>query len=298
MNSFSSFLIVALFKIVSVLPLSVAQFLGRCCGLMLSFGNSVSKRVTQENIHLCFAELTQQQRDELVQQRLVNLGMMVMELPYVWHRPVPQVLARIKRVTGEELISEPLSRGEGVLLLAPHLGNWEVLGLYLGQKYQLTSMFQPPDNPALNQMILTSRARSGSTLVPTNTAGVKAQLKALKKGEMVAILPDQTPPRGRGVYAPFFNIPAYTANLSFNLNRRAKAKVVAAYAKRLTGGEFEIVIVPAQEDIYSDDELVALTALNQTVEDCVRAIPEQYQWEYKRFRRQPDGNKQFYRKKK
>ena len=266
-------------------------------GLSLWMGNSRTLKVTQENIALCFPHLTAEQRQALIKQRLTHLGMMVMELPFVWHRPVPQVLATIRHVKGEELITDPLANNQGVLLLAPHIGNWEVVGLYLGQKYPMTSMYQPQANEALDKMVMQARERSGAALVPTNTSGIKAQLKALKKGELVGILPDQTPPKASGEFAPFFNIPALTATLSFNLCQRTGAKVVVAYAQRLPSGGFDLVIEPAPEGIYSADQLTALTALNGAVEQCIAAIPEQYQWEYKRFRRQPEGGKQYYRKK-
>jgi KDO2-lipid IV(A) lauroyltransferase len=44
---------------------------------------------------------------------------------------------------------------------------------------------------------------------------------------------------------------------------------------------------------FSDDIFESVQAINAAVEDCIREAPEQYQWEYKRFKKQPDGS-EFY----
>ena len=54
---------------------------------------------------------------------------------------------------------------------------------------------------------------------------------------------------------------------------------------RLPNGEgFEMIFRPADPEIYSDDIETSVTALNRSIEACVAEKPEQYQWEYKRFK--------------
>lgn len=203
---------------------------------------------------------------------------------YRWLEP------RILRVHGRDVLARALATGKGVLLLAPHIGNWEVLGLYLARQAAVTSLYQPPDMATLDKVIRSSREKSGATLVPTNRRGVAALVRALKAGNVSAILPDQVPDkRAGGAFAPFFGHPALTMTLVTNLRRSAGCQVVAGLARRVPGG-FEIHFLEAADGIDSDDEARALAALNATVEACVAICPEQYQWEYKRFRKQPDGS--------
>jgi KDO2-lipid IV(A) lauroyltransferase len=86
--------------------------------------------------------------------------------------------------------------------------------------------------------------------------------------------------------------------LLFNrLARKTDAKVIFAYAERLSAGNgYHIHYVPADEKVRDEDPVVAATALNNGVESIVRALPSQYQWSYKRFHIQPDGVKSPYRK--
>jgi KDO2-lipid IV(A) lauroyltransferase len=132
--------------------------------------------------------------------------------------------------------------------------------------------------------------------VPTNARGVSALLKHLRKGGITCILPDQVPDlnENSGVFAPFFNHSAYTMTLATQLSKKTNSYLFAATAKRISGG-FEIKYSKPNDAIYDKDSLIAVTAMNKLVEQCVREMPEQYQWEYKRFKRTPKGEKNAYK---
>ena len=88
-------------------------------------------------------------------------------------------MQQIVEVEGFEQIEQAQANGQGVIVLGPHFGNWEILGLYLDQQLDVTHyMFQPSDNPVLDKMVKESRGRSGATLAPTNASGVKILLKS------------------------------------------------------------------------------------------------------------------------
>src|SRR5690606_39128933 len=116
-----------------------------------------------------------------------------LEMGPMWFWPPERLLALIHRVHNEALYHEAQGDPKGVLLIAPHLGNWELTGLYLSAVAKLTVLYQPPKQPLLESVILAARQRSGSVCVPTNRRGVLALLKALQAGEAVGILPDQEP---------------------------------------------------------------------------------------------------------
>lgn len=153
-------------------------------------------------------------------------------------------------------------------------------------------LYMPPDDPALDRLLLRSRARGGLRMAAGGQAGVGKLLRALRAGELVGILPDQVPADGSGVFAPFFAQPAYTMTLACKLAQRPGARVFCGYAKRLPAGAgFRAVI--RELDLRRENLDESITAMNQAIEEMVRECPEQYQWEYKRFRRQPDDT-EFY----
>jgi len=259
---------------------------------------SRSRDVTVENLAICFPEQSEQQRAELAKHSLQHLSMTALELGPVWSLPVKQLFKSIARVTGEKAVQAAVKDGKGFIILAPHIGSWELLGLYLGENYPFTSLYQPPDNPAMHEVTIKARSRSNANVAPTNTKGVKILLQALKRGEGIGILPDQVPPAEGGGFAPFFAVPALTTTLATNLARRTGARVFMGSALRIeNSGKFEIIFDVVPETIGAEDMSIALTTLNQCVENCVLRAPEQYQWEYKRFKKQPGGERKYYRNK-
>ena len=90
-------------------------------------------------------------------------------------------------------------------------------------------------------------------------------------------------------------VPAYSMTLISKLARKTEAAVFFAYMQRLPRGRgYRLVIEPAAAGIDSDDELTAARALNQSIEICIQACPEQYLWAYRRFKRRPEGEQAIY----
>ncbi|MDQ2076810.1 lysophospholipid acyltransferase family protein [Marinimicrobium sp. ABcell2] len=274
-------------RLLGWLPLSFGRALGALVGLMLWHANSRPAKITRENLHLCWPELSDQQREEMGRRSLMETGKTAPEAAAVWCRPASWLERRMLSVEGDELIHRHLAEGRGLLVLAPHLGNWEVVAPFLADYAPLTALYQPPSLPALDSLVLKGRSKANIDMAPTNRKGVAQLLKALKRGEIVGILPDQVPEVGNGAeVAPFFGQPALTMTLVHSLIQRTGCAVVSVYAERVPGG-FKMVVLPADEEIYSEQPQASVAALNRSVEACVRRAPEQYQWEYKRLRRLP-----------
>lgn len=277
------------------LPLPVAQGLGAALGGLLSLFPNEMRRVARRNIARCFVDWSPARRRRLLRQCLMQTGRTAAETGILWLRPLERVLPLIREVEGEELLEQAMARGRGVIMLSPHLGSWEITGLYLSVHWGITCMYRPPKLVAMNEMMLHGRERGGAHLVPTDASGVRVLLRALRQGEMIGILPDQDPGRDSGVFAPFFGHPANTMVLLPKLARKSGATVLFIYAERLPRGRgFRLYIRPAPDGIDDADLGRAAANLNQGVEACVRHLPAQYQWGYKRFKGRPEGEPDFY----
>lgn len=287
MNAFKAALVKALLRLCSLLPLSWARALGRgAVALYWPFGGR-SRKVTERNIQLAFPQLSAQEQSRLARRSLAATGELVTEVGHVWMRPWDYVSGLILKVEGADLIADAQAQGRGVIVLAPHLGNWEVVGLHLATLGSTVSLYEPPKLAALGPVIEAARQRSGATLVPTDSRGLVKLLKSVKGGNISGILPDQAPPDlNSGENAEFFGQLCFTGTLASNMIRRTGALAVFGVAERVPGG-FVLRYLPAEEDIYDADTAVSLAALNRGVEQCVRLCVEQYQWEYKRFRVRP-----------
>ncbi len=297
MRNIKGFMAIVAMGLLALLPLKWAQAFGSYLGQRIIKQGEKNKlyHITQRNIEHCYPSLSADEQQSLIEESLRQTGYSVSEMGMSWLWPVNRTLKKIVKVDNEVIIKQGISEGKGVILIAPHLGNWEVLNLYLSNQYKFTAMYKPPKQKQLDNLIKRMRARLGTEMAPANVQGVRKVMKALKRGEMVGILPDQEPEIEGGIFADFFNIPALTMKLLPQLASQTGAKVVCGYAERLPNAQgFHIHFVEAEKEINSKDINVATQAMNRSVEECVNALPEQYQWEYKRFNTRPEGAKKIY----
>jgi|GEM_PF-545480 len=177
-----------------------------------------------------------------------------------------------------------------VLLLSPHLGNWELLNMYLGSEFGLTVLYDPPKLAALEPLIRGARERARGTVLPIGPAGLREMVQRLRKGWVVGLLPDQVPAKESGVLADFFGKQALTINLVHRLVSRHKPRVFLVCALRKSNGRFDIHFDELTAQLSGVSEVESAAALNSAVERRVAQAPEQYQWSYKRFKRvSPDA---------
>ncbi|MAM69972.1 MAG: lauroyl acyltransferase [Gammaproteobacteria bacterium] len=272
----------------SLFSLEMARNIGKILGICAYHLKTRSYHTTRTNLRLCYPDLSEQDREQLCRLSLINTGMAMAETGAVWLWPVERIMGRIIDVEGGDLLEKAREAGKGVILIGPHHGNWELIGLYLSTLGPCSQLYLPPKQAQLDKLVYLARKRGGAALYPANSKGVAAVLKALKIGEMTGILPDQIPGPGGGEFAPFFTQQAYTMTLIPRLLQKTGALALLCYALRVEGG-FRIVFRQPDIDIYAEHMPKALAALNRTVELAINDAPEQYQWEYKRFRYQPEG---------
>ncbi|AAZ98475.1 lipid A biosynthesis lauroyl acyltransferase [Thiobacillus denitrificans ATCC 25259] len=224
----------------------------------------------------------------LLRQTIGESGKAVVELLPVWLRPHEGVLRLVRDTRDWEHIDAALAAGRGVILIAPHLGCFEIINLYYAARHPFTAMYKPPRQPMLARLMLMGRQRGQATLVPTDLSGVRALLAALKRHEAIGILPDQVATGGDGVWAPFFGRPAYTPTLVASLQRKTGAAAFFVAAERLSWGRGYRLHVTPVGDTLPDDKTAAALRINQGVEAFVRRFPAQYMWSYNRYKR-PGG---------
>ena len=295
MDSIKAKLVIWALKLLACFSLKNAQRLGALIGRILWWGDSRTTRATIENIQLCYPNLSHDEQQALTKKSLIETGKLFSEFGVVWEWPTEKTLGLIKSVEGKEYLDAIFEKGKGAIVLAPHHGNWEMVGLYLSTLRPMAALYKPPKIQALEDYMSSVRGRHGSELVPTNKRGVIRLFSILSKQGMVGILPDQVPGGTGGMFAPFMGVEANTVKLVSRLIDRTKCEVVSLCAIRRPNGEgFDMVFKPADPDIYSEDLLTSITALNKSIEACIESHPEQYQWEYKRFKGAEHNGKKVY----
>ncbi len=271
----------AVLRLVARLPLPLLHAIGALLGLVgLPFSNRSA--VARDN-------LRQAGMDSfgLRLRVAMHFGMSVVELLPVWLRPFPDAIALVREVHGLEHVEAAHRSGRGVLVMTPHLGCWELVGLYLASRMPIVELYRPPRQAWADRLMRSGRERGQARLATPDLKGVRALLTALRRGEAAGILPDQVASRGDGVWAPFFGRAAYTPTLAFRLARATGAVPLLLFCERLSWGRgFRLWVEPLPP--IPDDDTAAATALNARLEAMICRHPEQYLWRYRRYK-QPGG---------
>lgn len=214
----------------------------------------------------------------------VELGKGVAEIVPLWFGRAADMMARIRLDPSWDAVQTLLGAGKGVMFLTPHLGGFEVAGQFLAYHMKITIMYRKPRIAWLDPVLRYGRAQGRAQLTTADTRGVRALLKALKRGEALGLLPDQVPAQGHGILADFFGRPAYTTTLIGKLQQATGAPIVVMCTRRLPDAAgFELTFHALPQPLPIDD-LAAARVLNAFQEEIIRRCPEQYLWSYNRFK--------------
>lgn len=256
---------------------------------------SETAKITRINLETCFPDLSDEELNRLVQASLMNMALMFFELGQIRRWPYEKISQGVV-LNGEEVLQRAAESPNGVLLIIPHLGNWEILSVYLGLNYRLAALYDPPKFAGLESVIVGIRERYSGEMFPIDVGGLRNIMKWLRNGGLVALLPDQVPDRNAGVYADFFGQPALTMNLVHQLVSRTHPQVVLGWVRRKfedmdEGGGYGYEVNFSPLSLTAEDQVETATAINKAIEAAIRKAPAQYQWEYKRFKRPPEQAK-------
>lgn len=268
----------SLFRVLSVLPLWLLHGLGWVLGWLAYLGSPVYRARMQANAAQAG------QGAPVVRAAVAAAGQLVTELPRLWFGAAVPVAWH-----GSEWIDTAHRQGRGIVFLTPHLGCFEVTAQgyamrYGAQRGPITVLYRPARKRWLRALVDSARSRPGLASAPTTLAGVKQMLKALKAGQAVGLLPDQVPPAGLGVWAPFFGRDAYTMTLSARLAQQTGAQVLLAWGERLGRGRgYRVHVRPLATPLASDASTAA-AQINTAMEQLIQECPQQYLWGYARYK--------------
>lgn len=266
------------FKCLSFLPLWLLHALGWLLGWVAFLGSSTYRQRFLANVRQAGIAPFQWR------QAVGESGKLVAELPRLWLGAAPRVYW-----DGEAHVAHALAAGKGIVFLTPHLGCFEVTAQAYAQRFgqdgrPITVLFRPPRQAWLARWVAQARVRPGMDTAPTNLAGVKQLIKALRAGQCVGLLPDQVPPEGQGLWLPFFQRQAYTMTLSARLAAQGGASVLIAWGERLPWGRGYTIHVQALPEALPADLAQATAKINQAMEALIVQCPSQYLWGYARYK--------------
>ena len=238
----------------------------------------------------CGDELSENERRTIARRNFIHLARVLLELPYL-SKLTPDDLNGFVAFHGIEHFKDSLQKGRGVLLMASHFGNWELMALAFSLRYHpINIVVRPLDNPFLDKLITKIRTRGGNQLI-AKKGSVRKMLRLLAAGDAVALLLDQNQAWYEGVFVPFFNEIACTNKALSTIALRTGAPVISAFNVRQPDGSYQVfcepeVVLDRSGDTTRDIE-ENTAKFNRIIEAYVRRYPEQWFWLHERWKTRP-----------
>ena len=286
---------VGFLRLFALLPWRAVQAVGAALGWLSWKIPSRSREVVRINLSKCFPELSPSAFKQLEWQTHRDMGRTLTESACAWIWPAQKTVALVREVEGIEALHSALASGTGVVVIASHFGNWEVLNHFLCSLCKPVIFYRPPKLQALDELLKQQRAQLGNRVAASTKEGILSIIKEVRKGGVVGIPADPEPSLSSGVFVPFFGIQALTSKFVPGMLAGGKARGVFLSAVRLDDGSgFKVLCEAAPEAIYSEDPSVSATVMSRMLEKYIRAYPSQYLWSMKRFKKRPAGEAKWY----
>ena len=278
-------------RLLARMPLPWVRALGVMLGGLLFWVVPARRRVVRVNLALCFPDLPWAQRERLAKDCLVYFAQAWLDRSWLWHAPASVVHQRIHWVGDQTALKQP----GGVVVFAPHFAGLDAgwTALSLATHRPLHTIYTPQANVGVDAWIAQGRQRFGHVNLNKRADGAQALISALRRGEVLYLLPDMDSGEDDTVFVPFFDVPSATLTSLTRFAKLGRARVVPI-TTHLTSQGYEVQVHPAWDDVPSGDVLADTAVMNQRLADWIRTMPAQYFWVHKRFKTRPPGDADVY----
>jgi Kdo2-lipid IVA lauroyltransferase/acyltransferase len=268
-------------RVIELLPFPVQRGVGNAIGALLRRLPLSYLRIARRNIALCLPQLSETERESLLDRHCRSLGMGLCETADTWWSSDAR-LSKISDVQGLHHLQAALAKGRGAILVGAHFTTIEISTRILGTVVPLNVVYRPMKNQLLSHIMFAGFSRHG---FPIPKDDIRAMVRALKKNEAVWFAPDQSYRNKGAVMVKFFGIPAASNPATSRLARISGAAVMTYFGERLPGNAgYRVVIGPAFENFPGGDPVEDVERYNHLLEAQVHLVPEQYLWVHRRFK--------------
>lgn len=268
--------------------LAIGRFIGR------TFQQFAGRRraIAAVNLSLCFPELSAGERDRILAEQFISMGIGVLEMAMSWWAPARR-LKKLARVEGLQHLQDALDRDKGVILLSAHFTTLEIGGRLLALHAPFHVMYREHKNAAFDRVMKSARIRHFGKAIPRGD--LRGMLRSLQHNMPVWYAPDQDYGREQSIFVPFFGIPAASITATSRLARLSGAAVVPFFQTRLPGARgYRLTLYPPLDSFPGASVEEDTQRVNDIIEARIREQPGQYLWAHRRFKNRPEGEAQVY----
>lgn len=278
-------------RAIAPLPLSWIRAFGHAIGLVLYVLVRSRRKVVEVNLRLCFPQWSEAERKRVGREVFVHVAQAWFDRAWLWHGD-PEVVRSRLQLTGAV---HEMAGNEATILFCPHFVGLDAGVTAITQQVprRVLGIYTRQSDPVIDAWVLKGRFRFGDARPMSRNEGVRDLVSALRKGEIMYLLPDMNFGPEESIFVPFYGVQAATVPSLSRFARLGKAKVVPLITK-LTPTGYEVRLLDAWQGYPTADVEADTALMNARLEGYIDEMPSQYYWVHKRFKTRPKGEKGVY----
>jgi KDO2-lipid IV(A) lauroyltransferase len=276
-----------IFKLLSLFPRDLLRSVLKLLLKLGIFKNTASYKLTNINLKLVFEEKSNQEITNLTEQSFIESVISLLETFHTWGSNIKKSNNQIFRVENNYLMNINNKKNNQLLIISFHNRSVDMLLRWINLQIKTATIYKKVKSNILENFVRKNREVGMSKMSQATMSGVRDLYKSAKRGMSVCMAVDQVPKRGLGEYVEFFGMPAYTTTLMPSLATKLNQRVIYANINLTKGDKISVKLTQSDESIY--DKSKHLLSMNKTIKSIILENIKDYSWEYKRFRRPPEG---------
>ncbi len=275
-------------------PLSFDTWLGAGLGKLAYFVLRSERTRGINNILKAFPDKDGLWARQQLKKSFEGFGRSIMEL--VKLDTIAKHIDDYIRVENFEAFEQSRTKGNGILWITGHIGNWELMPVYFASKgYETYVVAKGLYDPKMDKLLNDIRERYHVHPVIRGSQGSgKKILRALRSNAILGMLIDQDTDV-QGVFVNFFGDTAFTPRGAADLALKAGAGVVAGFITRIDSRHHVITLhtphIPSKSSNYENDVVSLTQSMTDTIEQHIRRHPADWVWMHSRWAKRPDAGR-------
>ena len=263
-------------------PDRASNFLG---WLMKRIAPLLSQNKTvKRNLALAFPDLSEEERDRIALASWESVGRTAGELPHL-PKIDPYAGDRVE-VIGAEHLDAVEASDQGAVFVSGHFANWEVMAAVIcNRPVDCLITYRALNNPHIDRKLNKVRHDYGIGVLTPKGLGTREVMRALGKNRSVGLMNDQK--FNQGLAIPFFGHEAMTAPGPSRLALKYNVPIVLMTTRRTGPARFAVTahkpFLPKQTGEVEADVRACVEHITGLIEAEVRANPEQWFWQHRRW---------------
>lgn len=280
-----------LFKLLSLLPLSVLHALAWLLYLLLFYVFKTRRKLAIQNIRTSFGHYSETECLQLAKQNYKNICMVILENIKSLSLSKKQIKNHVT-FTNLQVLENYLDNKQSVIIATAHYGNfeWALAACAQAINYPVDTIYRTQKSALFENLFYKLRTRFDVIPLPMETC-IAESIKRSKITRVLAMAADQSPKKEDDPYwQHFLNRDTAFHTGTEKIARAFKYPILFMTLKRTRRGYYEASFKPLVEPPFAKQEHDIMQKYIQELENLVLSEPADWLWPYRRWKIQKQLN--------